>query len=88
MTVIRIRPKSTAVREAWQWTGQPRDEWPEWVRSTTKAKWHAEGEEILILRRRSGNVIVFHEEWLVRDLDSADVIQYTDAELWKENERS
>lgn len=83
MTVVRLKPKQTTVREGWQWTGQPREKWPMWVENSCK---FLIGTNIVIYRR-SGNVVVNLTEWIVRDLDSTDVIPYTEDELWKEFER-
>lgn len=82
MTTIRLTPKQTTVREGWQWTGQPREEWPAWVQAAVVPRYH---DELLLSRRFSGLVINLNN-WLVRDPASTDIIPYTDDELWKEFE--
>jgi hypothetical protein len=58
-----VKAKTTE-REAWRYTGQPRDEWPNWVRS-----WVYYEGPTAVLSRRSGKQWLYPGEWLVRDLD-------------------
>ena len=66
---------------AWQFAGQPLQEWPSWVQSSCSLHMDAEGKFELRHRRRSGTQVVYLGEWLVRDLDGG-VDFYTDAEIW------
>jgi len=58
-----VRPKSET-REAWQYTGQPVEEWPMWVQGCC----YQFAEDAIIVRR-SGQQIIRSSEWLVRNLD-------------------
>lgn len=79
---LRIEPLSdNAALVAWQFLGQPLQEWPSWVQSNCSLQKDVDGKFELRHERRSGTQIVYLGEWLVRDLDGG-VDFYTDAEIW------
>lgn len=79
MGVITIRQRVEPM-QAWQWTGQPRGLWPEWVKRCCERR---DGELFHI--RQSGDQLVCQSEWLVRELDGG-VVFYTDDEIQREFE--
>lgn len=79
---VRLEPLSGNVAlVAWQFVGQPLQEWPSWVQSSCSLQKDAEGKFELRHERRNGTQIVYLGECLVRDLDGG-VDFYTDAEIW------
>ena len=78
------RPTTSALI-AWQFLGQPLNEWPTWVQSSCSLQRGENGKLELRHERRSGAQIVYLEEWLVKDIDGG-VNFYTDAELRREFE--
>jgi hypothetical protein len=81
---ILIRERSTP-KIAWQFRGQPLQEWPTWVQSCCTLQRGEDGKLELRHERRSGAQIVYLEEWLVKDLDGG-VCFYTETELRRELE--
>jgi hypothetical protein len=83
-TTLKLTPRPTNVALiAWQFSGQPLHEWPNWVQSSCSLQRSDDGHLELRHERRSGTQIVYLGEWLVRDLDGG-VCFYTDAEIRKE----
>ena len=78
--VLETLPNNAAL-VAWQFVGQPLQEWPSWVQAACSLHKDADGKFELRHARRSGTQIVYLGEWLVRDLDGG-VDFYTDAEIW------
>lgn len=79
---LRLEPlSSNAALVAWQFGGQPLQDWPGWVQATCSLHKDADGKFELRHERRSGTQIVYLGEWLVRDLDGG-IDFYTDAEIW------
>jgi hypothetical protein len=81
---LKPRPSNTALI-AWQFSGQPLYEWPNWVQSSCSLQRGDDGQLELRHERRSGAQIVYPGEWLVRDLDGG-ICFYTDAEIRKQFE--
>lgn len=75
MTIVIARPRTQPLL-AWKYAGQPKAEWPSWVR----------GEQIngaIRHERRSGRQIVPVGEIFVKDLDGI-VCSYTEDEFARE----
>ena len=64
---IRVRRRAPNTLIAWQWNGQPREEWPEWIVSRVGVV--AVGIPFLVYERRSGRQWLRPGEWLICDLD-------------------
>jgi hypothetical protein len=85
-TTLQLKPRPPAATLiAWQFVGQPLHQWPSWVQASCTLQTGPDGALELRHERRSGNQIVFMDEWLVRDLDGG-VSFYTDSELHREFE--
>lgn len=70
-----VAPKDQ-LRDPWQYTGQPRDTWPQWVRACCTFTMSG----ALLVARRSGEQEIRKGEWLLRNLDARDPEWVTDAE--------
>ena len=73
-TVLTLKPNVKSV-QAWQFRGQPRGVWPEWVNGKS-----SEFGIELIHDRKSGRQVVYMGEWLVR-MPDGDVWWFTDEEM-------
>jgi len=80
MTEIQVRPKADK-RIAWQYNYGERNTWPEWVENNTK--WI---DDELFLKRRSGNQLMLHGDWLIKDLDGG-IIWCRNVDIWNEWEK-
>ena len=74
---MMVQPRTTPLL-AWQYTEQPWDEWPSWVKQCCMKV-----GDVMRHHRPSGAQIVYPTEWLVKDLDGG-VCFYTDVEFNRE----
>jgi hypothetical protein len=83
MSDIEIAPKTGTTLRTVQYTGQVICDFPVWARKSLSKL----NDGTLILHRRSGSQAVYLTEWLVKAPDSADILCYSNDELWKAYER-
>jgi hypothetical protein len=84
MTVVRLKPKQTTVREG---LAVDRAAARGMAGMGARRVRQIDRHTLRVKAGRFGYRIAYANDWLVRDLDSTDVIPYTEDELWKEFER-